>query len=65
MSRLRIIRTKRTDEGVVITLFPVADHMELHNKLSEVAARWSHIFMIVTEYDPCAMECNVIFEKWR
>lgn len=62
---LRIVRTRRTKDGVVITLFPVVDHTEIHNKLTKVGAKWSHTFIMVTKYDPITMECEVIFEKWR
>lgn len=62
---LRIIRTKRTNKGVVITLFPVADHMETHNKLCKVATKWSHIFIMKTSYNPISMECYVVFERWQ
>lgn len=65
MQMLRIIRTKKTDNKVVITLFPVVDQLEIHNKLSKVAAKWSHVFIMMTSYDPYTMECEVIFKKWR
>ena len=61
---LKIIRTKRTDKRVVITLFPVTNQIEIHNKLRKVAVKWSHIFIMITNYDPIKMECEVIFEKW-